>query len=163
MTTQEQMPTLAEMFPLPDEAKSLGRFIGEWSIEGTLTIEGNPLPMTGEWTFTPVAGGWGLLAVMRSQVEGLGAYEEGDLIGFDKETGKFHIYSITNSAAVHDHVGGWTDENTFEIAYEGLQDGKAYRETAVMRVLPDGTLRLESTDYVEGDLASIIAVTLRKR
>lgn len=89
--------------------------------------------------------------------------KEGDLIGFDKETGTFHIYSITNSAAVHDHVGGWTDERTLEVAYEGLQDGKPYRETAIVRVMPDDALHLESVDYIDGELASITAVTLRKR
>ena len=119
--------------------------------------------MIGEWTFTAVAGGWGVRGAMRCEVEGLGSYEEDDLAGFDKETGKFHVYSITNSAAVHDHVGGWTDENTIEIAYEGLQDGKAYREIGVVRFMPDGAMHLESTDYVDGQLASIIAVALQKR
>jgi hypothetical protein len=163
MTTQEQMPTLAEMFPKPEETSRFARFAGEWALEGTLTLEGTPLPMTGSWTFTIVAGGWGVRGVMRSQVEGLGTYEEDDLVGFDQETGQFHVYSITNSAAVHDHVGGWTDPHTFEIAYEGRQGGKPYREMARVKFSNDATLEMESTDYVDGQLASVLAVTLRKR
>jgi hypothetical protein len=157
------MPTLAEMFPLPDGAKTLERFIGDWTFDGTLTIEGNALPMTGEWSFTGVAGGWGVRGAMTSEVEGLGSYEEDDLVGFDQETGKVHIYSVTNSAAVHDHVGEWSDENTLQAEYDGLQGGKPYHEAIRVRFTASDVIEMESQDYVEGELASAIVVTLRKR
>ena len=38
------------------------------------------------------------------EVEKLGAYDLDNLFGFDKETGKLHIYSITGMAETHDHI-----------------------------------------------------------
>ena len=159
----EQPSTLAEMFPIPAEARALERFLGSWDVDGTLTVEGNPLPLTGEWHFAPAAGGWGLKGTLHARIEGLGAYEEDDLFGFDVETGLFHLYSLTNSGAVHDHEARWTSADILEFSYEGLQGGKPYRELGQVEVLDGGRLRAESTDYVDGELATSMDVMLRRR
>ena len=158
-----EAPTLAELFPVPEQAQQLARFLGVWAVDGSLTVEGNPLTMTGEWSFTPAAAGWGVKASLHAEIEALGAYEEDDLVGFDVETGTFHIYSLTNSAAVHDHVASWTSENILSFDYEGLQGGKAYREVGRMEFLSEHRMQAESTDYVDGEVASAMHVTLTRR
>jgi hypothetical protein len=155
--------TLAELFPVPDEARKLARFIGAWSVDGTLTVEGNPLKMVGEWIFAPSAAGWGVRASLRAEIEGLGAYEEDDLVGYDIETDTFHIYSLTNSGAVHDHVASWTSENVLEFEFDGLQGGKPYREVGRMDLLAADRILATSTDYVDGQEASSMEVTLTRR
>ena len=164
MTTQEQQTgIIAEMFPVPAEAKRLERFLGDWSVEGSVTMEGNPARMTGSWRFTPAAAGWGVRAKLEAQVEGLGAMDEDDLAGFDAETGSFHVYSLTNTGNVHDHAGGWPDDNTFQMAYDGLQEGKAYREEVTISFLRADELEIHGKEYVGGQLISSTDVTLRKR
>ncbi len=74
-----------------------------------------------------------------------------------------YVRTWSRSAERIEGYRGGTDDHTFEIAYEGLQDGKPYRETAAIRVMPDDAPYLESTDYIDEELASITAVTLRKR
>ena len=93
----------------------------------------------------------------------MGTYEEDDLVGFDVETEKFHIYSLTNSAAVHDHVASWTGPDVLEFDYHGLQGHKPYREVGRAEFLALDRLEIESTDYVEGELTSSMNATLSRR
>jgi hypothetical protein len=158
-----QMPTLAELFPVAEQARALERFLGRWSVEGTLTVEGNPLRMRGEWLFSPAAAGWGVKGTLRAEIDGMGVYEEDDLVGFDVETGSLHLYSLTNSAAVHDHVASWSSADVFEFDYEGLQGGKPYREVGRAEFLGADRLQIDSTDHVEGQLSSEMKATLRRR
>jgi hypothetical protein len=156
------MPTLSELFPIPDAIHSLDRLLGTWRVEGTLTVGENPLRLDGRWEFTAAAAGWGIKAALRADVEGMGAYVEDDLLGYDVETQTFHIYSLTNSGAVHDHVARWTGADVFELTYDGLQDGKPYHEEGRVTFIPGGQMQIVSRDFVAGELASSMDVTLRR-
>jgi hypothetical protein len=161
-TSSPASPTFAELFPLPDEARHLDRFLGTWRVQGVLTVDGNDLPMTGAWRFTPAAAGWGIASELVAHVEGLGSYEEHDLVGFDIETGLYHIYSLTNSGAVHDHVARWRTDDAIDFEFTGLQGGKPYRETGTMTFRTDGAIHATSEDYIDGALASRMAVDLTR-
>jgi hypothetical protein len=118
--------------------------------------------MTGEWRMTPAAAGWGIAGTLHASIEGLGAYEEHDLVGYDVETDMFHIYSLTNSSAVHDHVARWRSADVLELEYTGLQGGKSYRETGTTEFMPDGSLRITSEDFVDGQRATSMSVMLTR-
>jgi hypothetical protein len=156
------MPTFRELFPIPTEARKLQRFLGSWRIRGTLTVEGTPLAMSGTWTFEEAAGGWGVKATMRATVDGMGSYEEDDLVGFDVETGTYHVYSLTNSSAVHDHIGVWVDERTFTIAFDALQTGKPFREEVTVNFVSDRELEIHEKDYLDGQIVTMMDAVLRK-
>jgi len=159
--TQSAQATLADIYPTPSECQALKRFTGAWAVEGTLSAEGATMPLTGTWSFAPAAAGWGVASMLRGHIDPLGAYEEDDLLGFDAETGLFHIYSLTNTGAVHDHVARWVTSDRLEFDYTGLQGGKPYRETGSVEFIDARTMRVESEDYVDGALSSRMLATLR--
>lgn len=78
--TVPKNPTLSELFPLPEGAKKLCAFAGNWSVEGILTFGGTPFRVTGTWAFSSAVAGWGILNVGHLNIEGMGAYEEVDLL-----------------------------------------------------------------------------------
>jgi len=158
----EQSPTISEVFPIPAEAKRLEVFLGDWDVEGTVTFGGNAMKAKGRWAFRKAAGGWGLKATMKVNLEGMGSYEEDDLVGFDKESGRLHVFTLTNTAAVHDHLATWSDRNTLNLEYDGLQDGKKLREEATIRFSRPNELTMSEVDTVDGQVASTMEVTLRK-
>lgn len=159
---EQTMPTITELFPIPQEAKKLESFLGNWTIEGNMTVEGSPLKASGIWHFAKAAAGWGIKGSMKMEIEGLGSYEEDDLVGFDRETGRFHLYTLTNSAAVHDHLGSWTDEDTLKLEYDGLQDGKKFREEITVRIKNPSEFEIHEVDKVEGQVNMTMDVTLRR-
>jgi hypothetical protein len=162
-SAQAEAPTFANLFPIPDEARRLERFLGTWNVSGALTAEGTVMPMSGQWQFSPAAAGWGVASELRAEVEGMGVYEEYDLVGFDAETGLFHVYSLTNSGAVHDHVARWSTADRFEFEYTGLQGGQPYREVGTVEILADGGIRVTSEDFVNGEIATSMEARLDRR
>ena len=162
ISTQSEPGGLDHVFPIPEEARRLARLLGTWAFTGSLTAEGNEMPMNGTWRFTPAAAGWGVASVLEAQIEGMGGYVEHDLLGFDAETGMFHLYSLTNSGAVHDHVARWTSDDHLEFEYTGTQEGKPYREVGYVRFTADGNLDVWSQDTVDGVIESVMAGSLRR-
>jgi len=75
----EQSPTISEVFPIPAEAKRLEVFLGDWDVEGTVTFGGNAMKAKGRWAFRKAAGGWGLKATMKVNLEGIDDFDVPEL------------------------------------------------------------------------------------
>ena len=155
-------PTLSELFPLPKEVKKLKSFLGEWIVEGRLTFESDTFKVEGLWKFDQAAKGWGVLAILKMNIEGLGEYEEVDLVGFDPGSGLFHIFSVTNTAATHDHKGNWLDDKTLKVTYEGLQEGKKQKEEITIKFDHPNEWSIHEIDTINGKITSTMDVKLRK-
>ena len=61
-----------------------------------LTFMGKPFGVKGIAKFSSVAKGWGVLATAKLEIEGLGAYEEADLLVFDRSEKLYHFFAVTN-------------------------------------------------------------------
>lgn len=155
-------PTLGDIFPLPSEASKLKVFLGDWKVEGTLTFEGKPFKVRGFWRATSAASGWGVLNVGKMEIEGLGAYEEFDILGFDPGEKIFHLFSVTNTAAAHDHKGKWSGEDSISFVFEGLQEGKVYKEEIEAKFRSPMEFTLYEKDTLDGQVISTMDITLRK-
>lgn len=161
MTTQ-QTDQVAVMFPIPEGAKRLERFRGDWTVTGSLAMEGNTMPVAGRWQMVPAAAGWGLRCKFEGTIEGLGTADEDDLVGYDQETGLSHVYSLTNTGNVHDHVGDWTSADVLELVYEGTMQGAPYREVVTCTFSGDAAVQLRSVEHVGGELVSVFEANLTK-
>jgi len=51
----QEIPRLSNLSALPDEARKVQVFVGDWKVEGTLTCQGKPLKVKGAWKATSVA------------------------------------------------------------------------------------------------------------
>jgi hypothetical protein len=158
----ENSSKLTDIFPLPEEAKRLALFIGDWSVKGNLTLGGNSFNVQGNWKFTSAAAGWGVVNVGKLSIEGLGSYEEVDIIGFDPGEKLYHIFAVTNTAATHDHRGKWGEDNTLCVVYEGLQEGKKYREEIEIKILGSNEFAVNEKDILDGKVISTMNVFMRK-
>jgi hypothetical protein len=158
-----EQQNLSSIFPLTTEAKKLGIFVGEWNIEGYFTFQGKSLKVKGVWMLSWAAAGWGVLNVGELELEGLGVYEEVDILGFDTNEKMYHIFSVTNTAATHDHKGNWLDEKTMLFSFEGLQEGKGYEEIIEIRKVSPTELAIMEKDELEGQTVSAMDITLRKQ
>ena len=124
---------------LPIEAKRLAAFLGEWRVEGTLSAEGFPAAVSGRWTFEQAVNGWGVRGTLHTEIEGMGAFEESELIGFDETEGMIHLFSM-NRYAIRDHSGGWIDETKLSVQYKGKQEGKDVTEAITIDFVAPGRM-----------------------
>jgi len=153
----------SSIFPLSLEAKKLGIFVGEWNIEGYFVYQGKSLKVKGVWMLSWAAAKWGVLNVGEMEIEGLGVYEEVDILGFDADEKMYHLFSVTNTAATHDHKGNWLDDENMRLTYRGLQERKIYKETIDIKSVSSTELAIIETDELDGQTVSTMDITLRKQ
>lgn len=153
---------LSSIFPLPDEAKRLEVLVGQWNIEGYLVFGGKRLRAKGVWMLSWAAAKWGILNVGEIEIEEMGVYEEVDLIGFNAGDRLYHLFSVTNTAATHDHKGKWLDEGTLSFTYEGLEEKKPYREDIEIKIISPNELEVIEIDVLAGETVSKMAISLKR-
>ncbi|MDW7732921.1 MAG: hypothetical protein SCH66_10900 [Methanolobus sp.] len=157
------MPDIEELYPIPAEVKKLYSFLGDWNVEGSLTADEKTMKLEGTWNFSKAAGGWGMKSSNELEIESLGHYELDNLFGFDRETGELHIYSLTNMAETHDHKAAWSDERTLKGEYDGLKDGKRFREDFTLRMVSPEEVTIDYIEKVDDKLDSTMSIRLRKK
>lgn len=157
------MTYIEELYPVPAEVKKLYTFLGDWNVEGNLTVDGNIMKLEGTWTFSKAAGGWGMKSSNGLEIEGMGHYELDNLFGFDRETGELHIYSLTNMAETHDHKASWSDEKTLNGEYDGLKDGKRFREDFTLKLVNSNEVTIDYVEKVDDEMDSTMSIRLKKK
>lgn len=160
--TQEQLAVNEDIAELPGPTRKLYRFIGNWKLSGVYRRNGRSSRIEGRFDVSPAAGGFGLLARMHAEVEGLGSYEEVDVIGYDSGCDEYHIFSITNGADTHDHRGNFADENSLTLRYRGLRDSERFLEEDSIEFRSDDEFRLRVTDKVSDHVVSETETTMKR-
>lgn len=78
---------------------------------------------------------------MHTEIEGMGSFEERELIGFDAVDENVHMFSM-NKFTIRYHIGGWEDDTTLKTSYEHETEG-----TRTVEVI---TVRFETQDRMAG-------------
>lgn len=133
----------------PEEAERLSAFIGEWQVEGLMSDGSDHFSVAGQWRFTEAIDGWGINGSMQTDIQGMGSFEECELIGFDAVRGKVHMFSM-NRFAIRDHVGGWKDESTLTTEYEDEDDGSRTQEVITVRFNTPDRMSATVVEQVDG-------------
>jgi hypothetical protein len=95
-------------------------------------------------------------------IEGLGAYEEVDILGFDPGEKMFHFFAVTNTGAARDHKGRWLDDKTFSVFHEALQDGKIYREEIEAKIMSPREFTVRERDTLDSQVITTMEVTMKR-
>jgi len=144
----------------PEPARKLDALLGAWVVAGSITSGDAPARISGRWQFTPAAGGAGVRMAGQTSIEGLGTFEEEELIGFDPGDGTVHIFSL-NLLAVRDHIGAWRDDRTLVVEYNGTQGAKHCWEQITLAI--DGD-RMHATvvETLDGEVVATTSLSLAR-
>jgi len=147
-----------------EELELLGRLVGDWTVDLTAKMpNGTLLRGKGTVRASELTMDRGIRTEMRLDAEGMGAYHEDDLWGYDQWEKKIHFYSVTSTGAVHDHSGKWKDDKTLELHWEGLYEGKPTTEDVVLRWAADGEIRVHEVDTSEGQPGPVFDYVLKNQ
>ncbi len=147
---------------IPIEAKRLALFIGDWTAKGVMTMDGKPAAINGQWRFMRAADGWGVLAEMKTDIEGWGTVEETEIAGFDPAEGKVHLIGM-NKFVVRDHVGDWIDPTTLKVVYRARHGGKEVTEEVTIDFSTPDVQRGWIVEKVDGVVAITTELVLTRR
>lgn len=135
----------------PKELTDLQRLVGNWKVNVVARMpDGGEQWGSGTIVAEPICSDYGVKTILRVDVEGIGPYEEHDLWGLDRDTGLLHLYSVTSSGAVHDHVGNMRDGRSIEFHWLGLHDGKDTVENLILEFASPKEIHIHETDTVDG-------------
>jgi len=145
------------------EIELLGRLVGDWTVYLNAKMpDGTALQGKGTVRASELSMDRGIRTELRLDAPGMGVYHEDDLWGFDQWEKKIHLYSITSTGAVHDHSGTWKDENTLELHWEGLYEGKPATEDVVFTWVADNEIRVHEVDTSEGQPGPVFDYVIKK-
>ena len=137
-----------EAAPAPSpEIGRIAALAGEWEGTGTLNLGGQIADARFHYRVEPFAQGFGVQVHETFDCSLTGHYEAENLVGFDPETRRMHIYSVDNFSETHDHAGRWVNEHTLELLHAGTVRGKRYVEHLTLTLVsPDAyTFAIDAT------------------
>lgn len=145
----------------PSPSPEIQRFValvGQFDGSGTLSMGGKSAPVTFHHDIHAFALGFGVQIDEQFDSEMTGHYEAVNIVGFDPNTGRMHLYTVDNFADAHDHAGRWVNDHTLKLQHVGTVEGKRYVENLGLEITsPDSyTLTLRATlggkAYQAGDV-----------
>lgn len=137
----------SEYEQVPQDARKLSVFVGDWVVEGTMTDASTRSVVSGGWTFVEAIDGFGVHGMMKTDIEEIGSFEEMELIGFDAVDSTIHLISM-NKFTIRDHIGHWSGDKLVTV-YEGSgTNGRVTEEITVEVISPQRMLGhvVESVD-----------------
>ena len=146
----------------PEAARKLAVFIGQWKVEGTLRDGNAQAVISGVWRFEPAIDGWGVRGILKTDIEGMGAMNESELIGFDAVIGKVHMFSA-NRYAIRDHVGDWIDDQQLRVRYQETIGDTEITEEITLRFSEPGRISAEVIERADGAVILTTHLTLTKQ
>lgn len=87
--------------------------------------------------------------------------EEVHLIGYDRASDTYHLFTVNNWGEAYDHAAKWTDRARVTFVHEGLRNGKPLRETYTYEIARD-KLQLSGTISVDGKVFGEAVTNLQR-
>jgi hypothetical protein len=134
----------------PPEIQKFYNFAGKWTGTYDAVMEGQKMTADASYTWSKIVDGWGMFIDEKIEMPGMPVYLGHNILGYDIGEKKYHLYTISNYAQVHDHVGGWKDDKTMYLEYNGIVDGKPYKEELYMTINSPNECTFDLTEYTDG-------------
>lgn len=140
----------------PEFRRLVASFTGVTQGTMTLTAGDQKLSLTGTRTCRAAGNGLGLQCQLKGDIQGMGPYEASELFGFNAETGKVHLYTVTSMGEVHDHAGSFGPDGSLKLEFVGTRGGKAYVERIHVTLAGDGSQSMQCEELLEGKQVSTL-------
>jgi hypothetical protein len=137
-------------------------YTGTFDGDATVTMNGKSTPFKLRHVNTQVAQGFGLQCNESADIPEMGHYEASNIFGFETGKNLLHLYTVSNMGDTHDHWGKWSDDKTWDVTYEGLQNGKKLVEKIHCVFDTPTSYHFTSETTVGGQFFSKFAATMTK-
>jgi hypothetical protein len=135
----------------PQEIQKFYGFTGKWTGTYDAVMEGQKMTANASYTWSKIVDGWGMFIDEKIEMPGMPVYLGHNILGYDIGEKKYHLYTISNYAQVHDHIGNWKDDKTMYLEYNGIVDGKPYKEELYMTLNSPNECTFDLTEYTDGE------------
>jgi hypothetical protein len=139
------------------------RLKGNWKVNVTVSkSDGTTSNGKGKARAADLPERRGIRSSMKLNVDGGQRYFEENLWGFDPYTRKVHSYAVKSDGSVHDHVGEWNGDDSLELHWEGIYEGKPATEDFEYKFVSPKEIRVRKVDKSEGQEVFVSEYVLRR-
>lgn len=158
------LPLTAVAEPLPKPVADMECMVGTWKGAGSFVAGKDSSKINATWACKRTSSKFGVSCSFQvTGIPGVPVYDEADLMGYEPNTNTYHWYSVTNAGETHDHVARIPDGNKIEFTYNGMQEGKAYREVILLEFSNDSkSINGKCETFLAGASTSVMQLSLRK-
>jgi hypothetical protein len=140
--------TTAAADPRPTDAK-LAQLVGHWQGGGAFTFQGKKLAIEISYACQRAAIGPAIACTAAMSSKDF-HYEEDHLLGYDRATDTYHLFSVNDLGEAYDHAGKWSDAATVSFQFDGKHDGKPVHETYTYEFKGKTQLVMKGTMTIDG-------------
>jgi hypothetical protein len=158
------LPLNAVAEPLPKPVADMECLVGTWKGAGSFVAGKDNSKINATWSCKRTSSKFGVSCAFQvTGVPGVPVYDEADLMGYEPNTNTYHWYSVTNAGETHDHVAKVPTGNKLEFTFDGIQEGKPYKEVIVLEFSSDSkSITGKSETFIAGASTSVMQLSLRK-
>lgn len=146
----------------PSEIQKLYSFEGKWTGSYEVNMDGNKMNANASYTWSKIIDGWGMFIDEKIEIPGMPVYLGHNIIGYDIGGKKYHLYTVSNYAQVHDHAGDWQDDKTLYLEYNGIVDGKPFKEKLNLVLISTNECSMEATEITDGKVSGTYKGNFKK-
>jgi hypothetical protein len=162
---KEKSSSANQMMEAPQPAQEVAKLMawtGTFEGEASVSMNGKTTPFKLKHMNRQASQGWALICEEKADIPEMGRYEAVNIFGFDAGKKMLHLYTVSNMGDTHDHWGKWTNDKTFDMKYEGMQDGKPMVETIHCVFDSPTQYHFTSETKVGGQMYSTFSATMVK-
>lgn len=144
------------------EMHKLGRIVGHWRGTAELAEAGKPVvKLQMRINCKRVSDNSGIMCQGKASNKQM-QMAETDLFGYNTVDGHYHWFAVTNGGNVHDHVGDFTNDQTFHAYLDWRQDKMAMKENIVLKLVDKHHMMFESTTTANGKIVDVFRGKMKK-
>lgn len=147
----------------PYEIRDLGKFIGIWESDATITIDSIPHKVTYRMMFRKTADGYGLNMDEAYTDSALGSLRAANLIGFGFDDKKIHWYRVDNMGVTYERIGLWNDSDNLHFDHTGTRGDKKYNEVITYAFKGNDEFLYKQSFFLDGKEIKKIRGTFKRR
>ena len=158
------VPLTAVAEPLPKPVADMECLVGTWKGGGSFVAGKDSAKINAKWICQRTSSKFGVSCSFQvTGMPGVPVYDEADLMGYEPNSNTYHWYTVTNAGETHDHVAKVPSGNKLEFIYNGMQEGKPYKEVIALEFSNDSkSITGKAEAFLAGTSTSVMQLSLRK-
>ncbi|NLI73221.1 MAG: DUF1579 domain-containing protein [Euryarchaeota archaeon] len=135
---------------------SINRLIGEWRANMTFNMEdGSIAKGRGTAIGRSIALGRGVQFVLKGNMEGIGSYEENNLVAYDPEEDTICLFTVTSLGIVQSRIGRYDSGDTLMMRWNGRIDGRSTEREITVSLTSDDSFTIRQVDHIDGNVSMV--------
>lgn len=153
----------AQKTAVPNDQAWLQKFVGKWTANVETTDDKKQaFTIVAHLDFKSIGDGAGVYGIDSFDDAKLGKYKGSYLMGYDIYEKKLHFYAVTNMGVAHDHACTWKSADHFYAEFNGIRDGKPFKEMIDLIFKDKNTLEFSEVDFLDGNIVETDKGTFKK-